>query len=70
MCGAIPLLFLGYNAAYYLPFGTGPGPRFLVPALPFLALPLALALRSRPLVVAGVGMVSVSVISSRPSPIR
>ena len=51
-----------YNAAYYLPFGgQGPGPRFLVPALPFLALPLALALRSRPLVVAGVGVVSVSV---------
>ena len=62
VCGAIPLLFLAYNAAYYLPFGgQGPGPRFLVPALPFLALPLALALRSRPLVVAGVGVVSVSV---------
>jgi hypothetical protein len=62
VCAAIPLLFLAYNAAYYLPFGgQSPGPRFLVPALPFLALPLALALRSRPLVVAGVGMVSVSV---------
>ena len=62
VCGGVPVLFLLYNAAYYLPFGgQGPGPRFLVPALPFLALPLALALRSRPLVVAGVGVVSVSV---------
>ena len=41
VCGSVPLAFLAYNAAYYLPFGgQGPGPRFLVPALPFLALPL------------------------------
>ena len=51
-----------YNAAYYLPLGgQAPGPRFLVPALPFLALPLAMALRSRPLAVGGIGVVSVSV---------
>ena len=62
VCAAIPALFLLYNAAYYLPFGgQGPGPRFLLPALPFLALPLAVALRARPLVVAGVGLVSVAV---------
>ena len=43
VCGAIPLGFLAYNAAYYLPWGgQGPGPRFLVPALPFLGPPLAL----------------------------
>ena len=46
VCAAVPILFLAYNAGYYIPFGgQGPGPRFLVPALPFLALPLALALR-------------------------
>ena len=64
VCGAIPALFLTYNAAYYLPFGgQGPGPRFLVPALPFLALPLGFALRARPLVVAGVGLLSASVMA-------
>ena len=37
-----------YNAGYYLPFGGGvPGPRFLVPMLPFLAVGLAVALRER-----------------------
>jgi hypothetical protein len=64
VCAAIPLLFLTYNAAYYLPFGgQSPGPRFLVPALPFLVVPLALVLRSRPLVVIGVGLVSVAVMA-------
>lgn len=59
VCVAVPLLFLAYNAAYYLPFGgQGPGPRFLVPALPFLALPLGLALRARPLPVAAIGLAS------------
>ncbi len=58
-CATVPTLFLAYNAAYYLPFGgQGPGPRFLVPAIPFLVLPLAAALRAWPLVVAGVGIAS------------
>ena len=39
-------LFLLYNASYYLPMGgQSSGPRFLVPALPFLALLLAFAPR-------------------------
>ncbi|HEX8207589.1 MAG TPA: hypothetical protein VF587_16115 [Solirubrobacteraceae bacterium] len=37
-----------YNAGYYLPFGGGvPGPRFLVPMLPFVAVGVAVALRER-----------------------
>ena len=64
VCGAIPLLFLTYNAGYYLPFGgQGPGPRFLIPALPFLAIPLGFALRARPLVVGGIGVASVAVMA-------
>jgi hypothetical protein len=64
VCAAIPLLFLTYNAAYYLPFGgQSPGPRFLVPALPFLVVPLALVLRVRPLVVVGVGLASIGVMA-------
>ena len=64
VCGGVPLLFLLYNAAYYLPYGgQSPGPRFLVPALPFLVVPLAHVLRARPVVVAGVGLVSVGVMA-------
>lgn len=48
---AISLAFLVYNSGYYLPFGGGsPGPRFLIPILPFLAVPLALAFRRYPAV--------------------
>ena len=62
VCGGTAAVFLVYNAAYYLPWGgQAPGPRFLVPALPFLSLPLGLLLRARPLAVAGMGIVSVSV---------
>jgi hypothetical protein len=44
---ALAVALLLYNAAYYLPFGGyTPGPRFLMPLLPFLALPLAMALDS------------------------
>jgi hypothetical protein len=43
---AVGLLFLIYNSGYYLPYGGRvPGPRFLITALPFLAVPLALAFR-------------------------
>ena len=62
MCAGIASVFLAYNAAYYLPWGgQAPGPRFLVPVLPFLALPLAMALRARPLAVAGIGVLSIAV---------
>jgi hypothetical protein len=47
--GAIALVYFTYNAGYWLPFGGGsPGPRFLTPILPFLALGLATAYRRLP----------------------
>ncbi len=47
LAGAVVTLFLAYTMSYYLPFGGWvPGPRFLVPAIPFLALGLAAAYRA------------------------
>jgi hypothetical protein len=47
--GAICLCYLLYNSGYYLPFGGGfLGPRFLDTMLPFLAFPIALALKRFP----------------------
>ena len=41
--------YLVYNSGYWLPYGGGtPGPRFLMPLVPYLALPLALAYRRFP----------------------
>jgi hypothetical protein len=42
-------VYLVYNSGYWLPYGGGtPGPRFLMPIVPFLALPLALTWRRFP----------------------
>ncbi len=41
--------YLGYNSGYYLPFGGGfMGPRFLMTMIPFLALPIGIALKRYP----------------------
>jgi hypothetical protein len=49
LIGSLAIALLAYNSAYYVTFGgSTPGPRFLIPLLPFLALPLAVALRERP----------------------
>jgi hypothetical protein len=46
--GVTAVYFL-YNSGYWLPFGGGaPGPRFMIPALPFLALGLGVAYRRMP----------------------
>jgi hypothetical protein len=59
LVAAMAFLFLLYNASYYLPFGGAtPGPRFLVPLLPFLALPLASVYRRWPLIPLAAGVVS------------
>jgi len=45
----ICVCYLGYNSGYYLPFGGGfEGPRFLDTLLPFIAFPVALALKRWP----------------------
>lgn len=46
---AIAAVYFIYNAGYWIPFGGGTlGPRFFIPALPFLALGLACAYRRMP----------------------
>jgi hypothetical protein len=57
---ATGLAFLVLEASYATPFGGGsPGPRQLVPMLPFLALPLAAAFRRIPLTTSAFAVVSV-----------
>ena len=54
MIARVAAAYFIYNAGYWLPFGGGtPGPRFLIPALPFLALGLAFAYRRLPATDAG-----------------
>ncbi len=59
VCIAVSLYFFTLNSGYYLPYGgISPGPRFLVPALPFLAVGLAEALARLPRLTTLVSLVS------------
>ena len=56
---AIAAVYFIYNSGYWLPFGGGtPGPRFLIPALPFLAIGLAYAYRRLPALTLGLAIPS------------
>jgi hypothetical protein len=56
---AIAAVYFIYNSGYWLPFGGGtPGPRFLIPALPFLAIGLAFAYRRLPALTVGLAIPS------------
>lgn len=49
--GGLAAAYLVYNSGYYLPYGGGtPGPRFLMPIVAFLALPIVLSWRRFPAV--------------------
>jgi hypothetical protein len=46
---SVAIAYFVYNSGYWQPFGGGtPGPRFLIPGLPFLAIGLAFAYRTMP----------------------
>jgi hypothetical protein len=56
---AIAVVYFLYNSGYWLPFGGGtPGPRFLIPALPFVAIGLAYAYRRLPALTLGLAIPS------------
>ena len=56
---AIAAVYFIYNCGYWLPFGGGtPGPRFLIPALPFLAIGLAYAYKRLPALTLGLAIPS------------
>jgi hypothetical protein len=56
---AIAAVYFIYNSGYWLPYGGGtPGPRFLIPALPFVAVGLAYAYRRLPALTLGLAIPS------------
>lgn len=59
MAAAVVVAYLLYNSSLYVPFGGwSPGPRFLIPVIPFLGLPLAVALRRLPALTVSLAVVS------------
>ncbi|MBV8395942.1 MAG: hypothetical protein JO064_06750 [Actinobacteria bacterium] len=60
VCAAVALFFLVLEFGYFSPYGgVSPGPRFFVPALPFVAVGLAPAFARRPLVTGALSLLSV-----------
>jgi hypothetical protein len=76
VCAAIALVFVVYNAGYYLPFGGWtPGPRFLLPALPFAAVlvgfvPSQLRLFTALLMAAAIGLMFAATVTMPNAPER
>jgi hypothetical protein len=60
VCATVSAVFVYVNCGYFLPYGgRSPGPRFLIPALPFLALGLAQAFVRMPRATASLAALSV-----------
>jgi hypothetical protein len=56
---AVAAVYFIYNSGYWLPYGGGtPGPRFLIPALPFVAIGLAYAYKRLPALTLGLAIPS------------
>jgi hypothetical protein len=63
-CLAIVAAYVLLDAGYFDPYGgTSPGPRFLVPALPFLALGFAASFRRWPAATAALAVVSIGLVT-------
>ena len=67
LCGAVSVVFFLVDSGYFAPYGgLSPGPRFFVPALPFLALGLGPAFAARfrlVLALAALSVVSTTVLT-------
>src|SRR5207253_166669 len=60
VCAAVTVFFLLLEFGYFVPYGgVSPGPRFFVPALPFLAIGLAPAFARLPRVTSLLAVLSV-----------
>jgi hypothetical protein len=60
VCVSVLAIFLVLNCGYFLPYGGSPGPRFLIPALPFLVLGLGPAFARAPRLTAALAAVSIA----------
>jgi hypothetical protein len=59
LIAAVAAVYFLYNCGYWLPFGGGsPGPRFQIPALPFIAVGFAFAYRRLPAITLALGIPS------------
>ena len=70
--GGLAAAYVLYNASSFDPFGgASPGPRYLIPLLPFLAVPVAAAFRAAPGLVVGLaaGAAAIQALYSATTPL-